>query len=70
VLAKALQYHTKEIAMLLKLATLGALGYAGYKYYEKNKASFAAPRERPAVALAGGPLSDEARVQSSPDLSA
>ena len=54
--------------MLLKLATLGALGYAGYKYYEKNKASFAAPRQRSAVA--GGPLSDEARVQSSPDLSA
>ncbi|MXO86103.1 hypothetical protein GRI38_08690 [Altererythrobacter aurantiacus] len=22
---------------LLKLATLGALGYAGYKYFEKNK---------------------------------
>ena len=56
--------------MLLKLAALGALGYAGYKYYEKNKASFASPRnQRPAVALAGGPLSDEARLQSSPDLS-
>lgn len=24
--------------MLLKLAALGAVGYAGYKYYEKNKA--------------------------------
>ena len=55
--------------MLLKLAALGALGYAGYKYYEKNKASFAAPRPRSAVALAGGPLSDQARVQSSPELS-
>ncbi|UOR16017.1 hypothetical protein [Qipengyuania aquimaris] len=23
--------------MILKLATLGALGYAGYRYYEKNR---------------------------------
>ena len=23
--------------MLLKLLTLGGLGYAGYRYYEKNK---------------------------------
>jgi uncharacterized membrane protein YebE (DUF533 family) len=54
--------------MLLKLAALGAIGYAGFKYYGKNKSSFAAPRQRPAVALAGGPLSDDARLQSSPDL--
>ena len=27
---------------LLKMAALGALGYAGYKYYEKNKADHAA----------------------------
>ncbi|TCD06552.1 hypothetical protein EYB45_02225 [Erythrobacteraceae bacterium CFH 75059] len=32
--------------MLLKLAVLGGLGYAGYKYYEKN---FANP-SRPAFA--------------------
>ena len=64
----ALQSHTKEIAMLLKLAALGAIGYAGYKYYEKNRATFALPRSTPDVALAGGPLSDQARVQSSPDL--
>jgi len=55
--------------MLLKLATLGALGYAGYKYYEKNKESFRMPRTtRAQPALAGGPLSSEARVQSSPDI--
>ena len=54
--------------MLLKLAALGAIGYAGYKYYEKNKASFAAPRSTSDISLAGGPLSDQARVQSSPDL--
>jgi uncharacterized membrane protein YebE (DUF533 family) len=55
--------------MLLKLAALGALGYAGYRYYEKNKDSFrmgSTPRAQPA--LAGGPLSSEARVQSSPDI--
>jgi uncharacterized membrane protein YebE (DUF533 family) len=55
--------------MLLKLAALGALGYAGYKYYENNNDRFrstAAPRARPA--LAGGPLSSEARVQSTPDI--
>lgn len=56
--------------MLLKLATLGALGYAGYKYYEKNKDSFRMPRTaRAQPALAGGPLSSQARVQSTPDLS-
>jgi hypothetical protein len=55
--------------MLLKLATLGALGYAGYKYYEKNKDSFRSMgSSRPQPRLAGGPLSSEARVQSSPDL--
>jgi len=55
--------------MLLKLAALGAIGYAGYKYYEKNKDSFRiglGERSRPA--LAGGPLSNEANVQSSPDI--
>jgi uncharacterized membrane protein YebE (DUF533 family) len=55
--------------MLLKLAALGALGYAGYKYYEKNKDSFrslGSPRAQPR--LAGGPLSNNARVQSSPDI--
>jgi uncharacterized membrane protein YebE (DUF533 family) len=55
--------------MLLKLAALGALGYAGYKYYEKNKDSFRSmPNRREQPALAGGPLSSEARVQSSPDI--
>ena len=54
--------------MLLKLATLGALGYAGYRYYEKNKTSLRmGRRERAQPALAGGPLSSQARLQSSPD---
>ena len=33
---------------LLKMATLGALGYAGYKYYENNK------RDQNGVAFADG----------------
>jgi uncharacterized membrane protein YebE (DUF533 family) len=54
--------------MLFKLAALGALGYAGYKYYEKNQGSSRMRRRsEPAVALAGGPLSSEARVQHTPD---
>lgn len=54
--------------MLLKLATLRALGYAGYRYYEKNKTSLGIGRREPAQpALAGGPLSSQARLQSSPD---
>jgi uncharacterized membrane protein YebE (DUF533 family) len=55
--------------MLLKLAALGAIGYAGYKYYEKNKDSFrmgSSKRSQPA--LAGGPLSSQAHVQDSPDI--
>ena len=54
--------------MLLKLAALGALGYAGYKYYEKNQNGLRMRRaSRPQVALAGGPLSSEARLQHTPD---
>ena len=34
--------------MIIKLAALGALGYAGYRYYEKNKV------DQNGVAFAGG----------------
>ncbi len=68
--------------MLLKLAALGAIGYAGYKYLEKNGklssdsgsgsnfgrqgASGSEPNmSDPQVALAGGPLSEQARVVES-----
>ena len=59
--------------MLLKLAALGAIGYVGYRNYEKNRHSLDASfrrftssrRETPQ--LAGGPLSDEARVVSRDD---
>lgn len=54
--------------MLLKLAALGALGYAGYKYLEKNQGGSALPRRTDdAPRLAGGPLSSEARLQHTPD---
>ena len=55
--------------MLLKLAALGTLGYLGYNYYRKTTASRPTEGDRPTldvsspdVALAGGPLSEEARV--------
>jgi hypothetical protein len=47
---------------MLKLLALGALGYAGYKYFRNN----AAPRPETSdrtVSLAGGPLSDQATVE-------
>ena len=56
--------------MLLKLAALGAIGYAGYRYYEKNRDSLDASfrrftgSRRDAPAVAGGPLSNEARIVS------
>lgn len=49
--------------MLIKLAALGALGYAGYRYLQKSEAT-RTDGARPA--LAGGPLSDQARIQSDP----
>lgn len=57
--------------MLLKLAALGALGYAGYRYYQKNTTSgraaggttpTAPDLSDPRVAMAGGPLSEQASV--------
>jgi hypothetical protein len=42
--------------MLLKLATLGALGYAGYKFYEKSMSgSDSTPAREPARSSAGDP---------------
>ena len=53
--------------MLLKLAALSAIGYAGYRYYQKNMDRSGAIREGstpnvsdPQIALAGGPLSSDA----------
>jgi len=52
--------------MLIKLAALGALGYAGYRYFTSEQAK--APRTVPEENLvAGGPLSSSATVQHSPD---
>ncbi len=52
--------------MLIKLAALGALGYAGYRYFTSEQAK--APRTAPEENLvAGGPLSASATLQHSPD---
>ncbi|MEP2726662.1 hypothetical protein [Roseibium sp.] len=49
---------------MIKLAALGALGYAGYKYYQKNSIqSGHADAATTQNAVAGGPLSDKAAVQ-------
>lgn len=48
---------------MLKLAALGALGYAGYKYLQKDRrqGSDSDARDR-SSAVAGGPISDRATV--------
>lgn len=46
--------------MVIKLAALAALGYAGYKYYRSST-------NVPEVRLAGGPLSPHAVLQHSAD---
>lgn len=52
--------------MIIKLAALGALGYAGYRYFRSNEGNARRQgNEEERVALAGGPLSDQARVQHS-----
>lgn len=46
--------------MLLKLTTLAAIGYVGYKLYQQSRAANETARRR---AVAGGPLSDEATLE-------
>ncbi len=62
--------------MLLRLATFGALGYAAYNYYNKNREQVDGALRKmtqgtggsdnsqsgEGVELAGGPLSHDARV--------
>lgn len=51
--------------MLLRTIALGALAYVGYKAV-KSAQSAEKPEHRPSdLRLAGGPLSDQAKVQSS-----
>ena len=47
---------------MLKLALLGTLGYAAYRYVQKRQVD-SAPKLLP---VAGGPLSSDARVQPTP----
>lgn len=49
---------------MLRLAILGALGYLGYRYLGSNQSQERGRRE---AAVAGGPLSNQARLQSDPD---
>jgi hypothetical protein len=51
--------------MLLRLAVLGTLGYLGYRELQKSRTGTGT--KAPSLALAGGPLSDQARLQSNPD---
>jgi hypothetical protein len=54
--------------MLLRLAVLGTLGYVGYRYLQQQQPAGdqdSSPRQ---LALAGGPLSDQASIQSDPDV--
>lgn len=52
---------------MLKLAALGALGYAGYKYFQKNGNPFQVRNDADRrVAVAGGPISDQATVRHTP----
>jgi len=48
--------------MLLRLATLGAIGYAAYKFLAPRPTG---PQD---IRLAGGPLSPAARLQHTADL--
>ena len=52
---------------MLKLLALGALGYAGYKYYAKNRERFGrSAKEDGHLAVAGGPISEKASVRHTP----
>lgn len=52
--------------MLLRLATLGAVGYAAYKYYENNRRTLAGASEPngedASIRPAGGPISAKASL--------
>lgn len=52
--------------MIIKLAALGALGYLGYRYLSGQQSEQRQSEDEDRVALAGGPLSESARVQHSP----
>lgn len=55
--------------MLLRLAVLGTLGYLGYRQLQKTQGGQIGHGDNapPQIALAGGPLSSQARIQSDPD---
>ena len=55
---------------MIKLAALGALGYAGYRYLQKSRARGGVGSRRTGAdspRLAGGPLSGQATLAHSAD---
>jgi len=52
--------------MLIKLAALGAVGYAGYRYFTAGQAKRQTYTSGDNL-VAGGPLSSSATLQHSPD---
>lgn len=51
---------------MIKFAALGMLGYAGYKYYKSNAEKLGRRSAvTPPNAVPGGPLSDNANINSS-----
>jgi hypothetical protein len=62
------RFNRKVFGMLLRLAVLGTLGYLGYRELQKSQGALRGSQNAPRpIALAGGPLSDQARIQSDPD---
>ena len=53
--------------MLLRIMVLGALGYAGYRYFSSPRADKDAPGATPDLRIAGGPLSNDAFVVHADD---
>jgi hypothetical protein len=53
--------------MLVRLAVLGTIGYLGYRYLQQSAHPGQGDTDYRPLALAGGPLSESARIQSDPD---
>jgi len=52
---------------MFRLAALGAVGYAAYRYYQKNNASSTRASTPRLNAVAGGPLSSQATLEHDSD---
>jgi hypothetical protein len=52
---------------MLRLLVLGALGYVAYRWFQKRPAGDIESRSDRRLAVAGGPLSENAALQNNPD---